>query len=103
MTEKEQDVMIAKALDVQICIGSIDTRNELICHTREKLEKLDVMKPHFIKILGYTEEEGDTCVEIPLSKEVEAIELIKERLKKVIQEHEKAISEEYEKLNSLLK
>lgn len=53
--------------------------------------------------MGCTKEEGDTCVSIPLSKEEEVMELIKEKLEKAIREHEKSISEEYEKLNSLLK
>lgn len=103
MTEKEQGEMIVKASEVQICVESIDMHNEWICHINEELEKLDVVKPRFIKVLGCTKEEGDTCVSIPLSKEEEVIELIKEKLKKAIQEHEKSISNEYEKLNSLLK
>lgn len=103
MTEKEQGEMIAKASDVQECIETIDAHDEWICHIHEELEKLDVMKPRLIKVLGCTKEEGDTCVSIPLSKEEEVMELIKEKLEKAIQEHEKSISNEYEKLNSLLK
>lgn len=103
MTDKECSEMIVKAVDVQICIKNIDMHNERICHITEKLEKLDVMKLHYIKIWGYTEEEGDINVEIPLSKEEEIIELVKEKLEKGIQGHKKSISNEYEKLNSLLK
>jgi len=103
MTEKEQGEMIVKASDVQICTESIDIHNEWICDINEKLEKLDVMKLHCIKISGYTEEEGNTNVDIPLSIEEELIELVKEKLKKEIQGHKNAISEEYEKLNNLLK
>ena len=103
MTEKERGEMIVKALAVQKCIDRIDTHNEWICHINEKLEKLDVMKIHYIKIWGHTEEEGDTNVEIPLSKEEEVIELIKEKLEKGIQWHKNSIYGEYEKLNELLK
>ena len=103
MAEKERGELIVKALAVQKCIDSIDRHNEWICHITEKLEKLDVIKLHCIKISGYTEEEGDTDVDIPLSIEEEVIELIKEKLKKEIQGHKKSISNEYEKLNSLLK
>lgn len=103
MTEKEQGELIAKAVVVQRCIENIDMRNEWICHITEKLEKLDVMKLHCIKISGYTEEEGDTDVDIPLSIEEEVIELVKEKLKKEIEYYKSSMSEEYEKLNSLLK
>nr|DAV21266.1 MAG TPA: hypothetical protein [Caudoviricetes sp.] len=103
MTEKEHCEILEKALAVQKCIDSIDMHNEWICHITEKLEKLDVMKLHYIKIWGYTEEEGDTNVEIPLSEEEEVIELVKEKLEKGIQRHKNSIYEEYEKLNSLLK
>ena len=103
MIDKERSEMIVKAADVQICIENIDMHNEWICHINEKLEKLDVMKIHYIKIWGHTEEEGDTNVEIPLSKEEEVIELIKEKLEKGIQWHKNSISKEYEKLNELLK
>ena len=103
MTEKEQGELIAKASDVQICTESIDIHNEWIYDINEKLEKLDVMKLHCIKISGYTEEEGNTNVDIPLSIEEEVIELVKEKLEKEIQGHKNSISEEYEKLNELLK
>ena len=103
MTDKECGEMIAKAAAVQICIENIDMHNEWICYITEKLKKLDVMKLHCINISGYTEEEGDTDVDIPLSIEEEVIELIKEKLKKEIQGHKKSISNEYEKLNNLLK
>ena len=103
MIDKERSEMIVKAVAVQRCTANIDMHNEWICHITEKLEKLDVIKLHCIKISGYTEEEGDTDVDIPLSIEEEVIELIKEKLKKEIQGHKKSISNEYEKLNSLLK
>lgn len=103
MIDKEHGEMIAKAVAVQRCTANIDTHNEWICHITEKLKKLDVMELHCINISGYTEEEGDTDVDIPLSIEEEVIELIKEKLKKEIQGHKKSISNEYEKLNSLLK
>lgn len=103
MIDKEHDEMIVKALDVQICRESIDMHNERICHITEKLEKLDVMKLHCIKISGYTEEEGDTDIDIPLSIEEELIELVKEKLKKEIEYYKSSMSEEYEKINSLLK
>lgn len=103
MIDKEYDEMIKKASEVQECIETIEAHDEWICHINEELEKLDVVKPRFIKVLGCTKEEGDTCVSIPLSKEEEVMELIKEKLEKAIQEHEKSISNEYEKLNSLLK
>ena len=103
MTDKECNRILAKAKAVQECVEIIDAHDEWICHINEELEKLDVMKPRLIKVLGCTKEEGDTCVSIPLSKEEEVMELIKEKLEKAIQEHEKSISNEYEKLNSLLK
>lgn len=103
MTDKECNKILAKAKAVQECVEIIDAHDEWICHINEELEKLDVMKPHFIKVLGYTEEEGNIYVDVPLSKKEEVIELVKEKLEKAIQEHEKSISNEYEKLNSLLK
>ena len=103
MIDKEHDEMIAKALEVQECIETIEAHDEWICHINEELEKLDVMKPHFIKVSGYTEGEGNICVDIPLSKKEEVIELVKEKLEKAIQEHEESISNEYERLNNLLK
>lgn len=103
MTEKEHDEMIKKASEVQICAENIDMHNKWICHINEELEKLDAVKPRSIKVLGYAKEEGDTCISIPLSKGEEVIELIKRKLEKAIQEHEKSISNEYGKLNSLLK
>nr|DAP10381.1 MAG TPA: hypothetical protein [Caudoviricetes sp.]DAS52700.1 MAG TPA: hypothetical protein [Caudoviricetes sp.] len=105
MIDKEYGEMIAKAAAVQICIENIDMHNEWICDINEKLEKLDVMKLHCIKILGYTKEEGDTDVDIVLNpdEEEDMIKLIKEKLEKVIQGHKKSISNEYEKLNNLLK
>nr|DAI55386.1 MAG TPA: hypothetical protein [Caudoviricetes sp.] len=103
MTDKECNKILAKAKAVHECIENIDEHDEWICHINEELEKLNVMKPRLIKVLGCTKEEGDTCVSIPLSKKEEVMELIKEKLEKAIQEHEKSISNEYEKLNSLLK
>lgn len=103
MIDKERDEMIVKALEVQMCTESIGMHNEWICNINEELEKLDVMKPHFIKVSGYTEGEGNIYVDIPLSKKEEVIELVKEKLEKAIQEHEESISNEYERLNSLLK
>ena len=103
MTDKECNKILAKAKAVQECVEIIDAHDEWICHINEELEKLDVMKPHFIKVSGYTEEEGNIYVDVPLSKKEEGIELVTEKLEKAIQEHEKSISNEYEKLNSLLK
>ena len=105
MTDKECSEMIVKAVDVQICIENIDMHHEWICDITEKLKKLDVMKLHCINISGYTEEEGDTDVDIVLNpdEEEDMVKLIKEKLEKVIQGHRKSISNEYEKLNNLLK
>ena len=103
MIDKERSEMIVKASEVQICVESIDMHNEWICHISEELEKLNVVKPRFIKVLGCTKEEGDTCVSIPLSKEEEVMELIKEKLETEIQDRKIYISEVYEILNSLLK
>ena len=105
MIDKERSEMIVKAAAVQICIENIDMHHEWICDINEKLEKLDVMKLHCIKISGYTEEEGDTGVDIVLNpdEEEDMVKLIKEKLDKVIQGHRKSISNEYEKLNNLLK
>lgn len=103
MIDKEHGEMIVKAVAVQRCTANIDMHNEWICHITEKLKKLDVMELHCINISGYTEEEGDTDVDIPLSIEEEVIELVKEKLEKEIQGHKNSICEEYEKLNSLLK
>nr|DAR80460.1 MAG TPA: hypothetical protein [Caudoviricetes sp.] len=119
MTDKECSEMIVKAVDVQICIENIDMHHEWICDITEKLKKLDVMKLHCIHISGYTEEEGDTDVDIVLNpdeegdtdvdivlnpdEEEDMVKLIKEKLEKVIQGHRKSISNEYEKLNNLLK
>ena len=82
MIDKEYGEMIAKAAAVQICIENIDMHNEWICDINEKLKKLDVMKLHCIKILGYTKEEGDTDVDIVLNpdEEEDMIKLIKEKL-----------------------
>nr|DAP00985.1 MAG TPA: hypothetical protein [Caudoviricetes sp.] len=103
MIDKEHDEMIAKALEVQECIETIEAHDEWICHINEELEKLDVMKPHFIKVSGYTEGEGNIYVDIPLSKKEEVMELIKEKLETEIQDRKIYISEVYEILNSLLK
>ena len=103
MAEKERGELIVKAVAVQKCIDSIDMHHEWIQHTAKKWDSLNNIKSYWITISGYTEEEGDTDVDIPLSIEEEVIELIKEKLKKEIQGHKKSISNEYEKLNNLLK
>ena len=106
MTDKECNKILAKAKAVQECIENIDTQEEWISNTTEKLEKLNAMKTYWIEVSGYIEEEGNTTsIDIVLNpyNKVEVIELIKEKLEKAIEEHEKSISEVCERLNSLLK
>ena len=106
MIDKEYSEMIAKAAAVQKCTENIDIHSEWICHITEKMEKLNVMESCWVEVLGYVGESGNTTnVDIPLGSDdmEEIIELIKEKLKKEIQEYKNSISEEYEKLNELLK
>ena len=103
MTDKECNRILAKAKAAQECIESIDAHDEWIYRITEKLEKLNVMEPFWVKVYGSIEGEGATDVGIPLNMREEVIEFIKEKLKKEIQGHKNSISEEYEKLNELLK
>ncbi len=102
MIDKERSEMIVKAVAVQTCIKNIDMHNDWICHTTEELERLDAVKPSWITV---SERGNAKDISIILgSNDVEGIiELIKEKLKKEIQEHKNSISKEYEKLNELLK
>lgn len=106
MIDREHSEMIVKAVAVQRCTANIDMHNEWICHITEKLEKLDAMESCWIEVLGYVGESGNTTnVDIPLGSDdmEEIIELIKEKLKKEIEYYKSSMSEEYEKLNNLLK
>ena len=106
MAEKERGELIVKALAVQKCIDSIDMHHEWIQHTAKKWDSLNNIKSYWITISGYVgENENTTNVDIALNPDdgENMIKLIKEKLEKAIQEHEKSISNEYEKLNNLLK
>lgn len=106
MAEKERGELIVKALAVQKCIDNIDMHHEWIQHTAEKRDSLNSVKSYWITISGYVGENKNTAnVDIALDPDdgEDMIKLIKEKLEKAIQEHEKSISNEYEKLNNLLK
>ena len=106
MTDKECNRTLAKAKAVQECIEKIDTQEEWINNTAEKLEKLNAMKTYWIEVLGCIEEGGSTTsVDIVLNpyNKADVIDLIKEKLETEIQDRKIYISEVYEILNSLLK
>lgn len=106
MTDKECNRILAKAKAVQECIENIDEHDEWIQNIIKKWNSLNNIKSYWITISGYVGENGNTTtVDIALNPDdgEDMIKLIKEKLKKAIQEHEKSISNEYEKLNSLLK
>nr|DAY01762.1 MAG TPA: hypothetical protein [Caudoviricetes sp.] len=106
MTDKEHREILEKALAVQKCIDSIDMHNEWIQNIIKKWNSLNNIKSYWITISGYVGENGNTTtVDIALNPDdgEDMIKLIKEKLEKVIQGHEKSIYEEHEKLNSLLK
>ena len=106
MTDKEHREILEKALAVQKCIDSIDMHNEWIQNIVEKWNSLNNIKSYWITISGYVGENGNTTtVDIALNPDdgEDMIKLIKEKLEKVIQGHRKSISNEYEKLNNLLK
>ena len=102
MTDKECNRILEKAKAVQECTKNIDMHDDWICHTTEELERLDAVNPSWITV----SERGnakDISISLGSNDVEEIIELIKEKLKKEIQEHKNSISEEYEKLNELLK
>lgn len=106
MTDKECNKILAKAKAVQECIENIDTQEEWISNTTEKLEKLNAMKTYWIGVSGYIEEEGNTTsIDIVLNpyNKADVIDLVKEKLETEIQDHKIYISEVCERLNSLLK
>lgn len=106
MTDKECNRILAKAKAVQECIENIDTQEEWISNTNEKLEKLNAMKTYWIEVLGCIEEEGNTTsIDIVLNpyNKANVIDLIKEKLETEIQDRKIYISEVYERLSSLLK
>lgn len=106
MTDKEHREILEKAKAVQECVEVIDAHDEWIQNIIKKWNSLNNIKSYWITISGYVGENGNTTtVDIALNPDdgEDMIKLIKEKLEKAIQEHEKSISNEYEKLNSLLK
>lgn len=106
MIDKERSEILEKAKAVQECVEVVDAHDEWIQNITKKWNSLNNIKSYWITISGYVGENGNTTtVDIVLNPDdgEDIIKLIKEKLEKVIQEHEKSISNEYEKLNSLLK